>query len=35
MSATFVTDIATVAGLTVLFVTPNVWIVPFVVVSVA
>jgi Kef-type K+ transport system membrane component KefB len=35
MSATFVTDIATVAGLTVLFVKPTVWIVPFVVVSVA
>jgi Kef-type K+ transport system membrane component KefB len=35
MSATFVTDIATVAGLTVLFVKPTIWIVPFVVVSVA
>ena len=35
MSATFVTDIATVAGLTALFVTPTIWIVPFVVVSVA
>jgi Kef-type K+ transport system membrane component KefB len=30
MSATFVTDIATVIGLTVLFVKPTVWIVPFV-----
>ena len=35
MSATFVTDIATVAGLTILFVTPTIWIVPFVIVSVA
>ena len=35
MSATFVTDIATVAGLTVLFVKPTFWIVPFVVVSLA
>jgi Kef-type K+ transport system membrane component KefB len=35
MSATFVTDIATVAGLTILFVEPTIWIVPFVVVSVA
>ncbi len=35
MSATFVTDIATVAGLTALFVKPTIWIVPFVVVSVA
>ena len=35
MSATFVTDIATVAGLTVLFVKPTLWIVPFVIVSVA
>jgi Kef-type K+ transport system membrane component KefB len=34
MSATFVTDIATVAGLTILFLKPTVWIVPFVVVSV-
>jgi Kef-type K+ transport system membrane component KefB len=34
MSATFVTDIATVAGLTVLFVEPTIWIVPFVVVAV-
>jgi len=30
MSATFVTDIATVIGLTVLFVKPTLWIVPFV-----
>jgi Kef-type K+ transport system membrane component KefB len=35
MSATFVTDIATVAGLTVLFVKPTLWIVPFILVSVA
>ena len=35
MSATFVTDIATVAGLTILFVKPTVWIVPFVLVSIA
>jgi Kef-type K+ transport system membrane component KefB len=34
MSATFVTDIATVAGLTVLFAKPTIWIVPFVAVSV-
>ncbi|HEX3454468.1 MAG TPA: cation:proton antiporter [Gaiellaceae bacterium] len=35
MSATFVTDIATVAGLTILFITPTIWIVPFVLVSLA
>src|SRR5262249_56721346 len=35
MSATFVTDIATVAGLTILFVTPTIWIVPFALVSIA
>ena len=35
MSATFVTDIATVAGLTILFITPTIWIVPFVLVSIA
>jgi Kef-type K+ transport system membrane component KefB len=35
MSATFVTDIATVAGLTALFVKPTLWIVPFILVSVA
>jgi Kef-type K+ transport system membrane component KefB len=35
MSATFVTDIATVTGLTVLFLTPNIWIVPFVGASLA
>jgi Kef-type K+ transport system membrane component KefB len=29
MAATFVTDILTVLGLSALFVTPNVWIVPF------
>ena len=33
MSATFVTDHATVIGLTVLFVKPTIWIVPFAVVS--
>jgi Kef-type K+ transport system membrane component KefB len=35
MSATFVTDIATVVGLTVLFLKPTIWIVPFVLVSIA
>ena len=35
MSATFVTDIATVAGLTVLFVKPTLWVIPFALVSVA
>ena len=35
MSATFVTDIATVAGLTVLFVKPTIWIAPFLIASVA
>jgi len=35
MSATFVTDIATVTGLTLLFITPTIWVVPFAVVSVA
>jgi Kef-type K+ transport system membrane component KefB len=35
MSATFVTDIATVAGLTVLFVKPTIWVLPFAIVSVA
>ncbi|HKC21990.1 MAG TPA: cation:proton antiporter, partial [Gaiellaceae bacterium] len=34
MSATFVTDIATVVGLTLLFLKPTVWIVPFGLVSV-
>jgi Kef-type K+ transport system membrane component KefB len=34
MSATFVTDIATVAGLTALFIKPTLWIIPFVLVSV-
>ncbi|HEX5250968.1 MAG TPA: cation:proton antiporter [Gaiellales bacterium] len=34
MSATFVTDILTVIGLSLLFITPNVWIIPFVAVSV-
>jgi Kef-type K+ transport system membrane component KefB len=35
MSATFVTDIATVAGLTVLFVKPTLWVIPFVLASLA
>jgi Kef-type K+ transport system membrane component KefB len=35
MSATFVTDIATVAGLTILFIKPTLWIIPFVLVSIA
>ncbi len=35
MSATFVTDIATVAGLTILFVKPTVWVIPFAAVSIA
>jgi len=35
MSATFVTDIATVLGLTALFLKPTVWVFPFVVASVA
>src|SRR5262250_1556482 len=35
MSATFVTDIATVVGLTVLFIKPTLWAVPFVLVSLA
>ena len=34
MSATFVTDIATVAGLTVLFVKPTLWVIPFAAVSI-
>jgi Kef-type K+ transport system membrane component KefB len=34
MSATFVTDVATVAGLTVLFVKPTLWVIPFVLLSV-
>ena len=34
MSATFVTDILTVIGLSVLFITPNVWVIPFAAVSV-
>jgi Kef-type K+ transport system membrane component KefB len=33
MSATFVTDFGTVAALSILFVKPNLWIVPFVAVS--
>ncbi|HEY7396950.1 MAG TPA: cation:proton antiporter [Gaiellaceae bacterium] len=35
MSATFVTDIATVTGLTLLFATPTIWVVPFVAASIA
>ena len=35
MSATFVTDIATVAGLTVLFIKPTIWIIPFALASIA
>jgi Kef-type K+ transport system membrane component KefB len=34
MSATFVTDIATVIGLTVLFAKPTIWILPFVAASI-
>jgi Kef-type K+ transport system membrane component KefB len=34
MSATFVTDIATVAGLTILFMKPTLWVIPFAAVSV-
>ena len=34
MSATFVTDTATVVGLTILFIKPTIWVVPFAVVSV-
>jgi Kef-type K+ transport system membrane component KefB len=34
MSATFVTDILTVVGLSVLFITPNIWVIPFAAVSV-
>jgi Kef-type K+ transport system membrane component KefB len=35
MSATFVTDIATVTGLTVLFLKPTVWVIPFALASIA
>ncbi len=35
MSATFVTDIATVTGLTVLFLKPTIWVAPFAIVSIA
>jgi Kef-type K+ transport system membrane component KefB len=35
MAATFVTDICTAAGLSILFVKPSIWILPFVLVSVA
>jgi Kef-type K+ transport system membrane component KefB len=35
MAATFVTDLATVTVLSALFVTPNIWFVPFLLVSVA
>jgi Kef-type K+ transport system membrane component KefB len=34
MAATFVTDILTVLGLSILFITPNLWVIPFAVVSV-
>jgi len=34
MSATFVTDLGTVAALTILFVKPTIWIAPFIVVSI-
>jgi len=34
MSATFVTDFCTVAALSILFVKPTIWIVPFVAVSI-
>jgi Kef-type K+ transport system membrane component KefB len=34
MSATFVTDILTVVGLSVLFITPNIWVIPFAAVSI-
>jgi Kef-type K+ transport system membrane component KefB len=35
MSATFVTDIATVVGLTALFIKPTLWVIPFALVSIA
>jgi len=35
MAATFVTDLGTVAALSILFITPNVWFIPFVGVSIA
>ena len=35
MAATFVTDLGTVLALSILFITPTIWIVPFVVVSIA
>ena len=35
MAATFVTDLGTVTALSILFVTPNVWFIPFVGVSIA
>jgi Kef-type K+ transport system membrane component KefB len=35
MAATFVTDLGTVAALSILFVTPTIWIVPFIAVSIA
>jgi Kef-type K+ transport system membrane component KefB len=34
MAATFITDILTVMGLSLLFITPNAWAIPFVVVSI-
>jgi Kef-type K+ transport system membrane component KefB len=35
MAATFVTDLGTVAMLSILFITPNLWFIPFVAVSIA
>jgi Kef-type K+ transport system membrane component KefB len=35
MAATFVTDLGTVTALSILFITPNMWFIPFVAVSVA
>jgi Kef-type K+ transport system membrane component KefB len=35
MAATFVTDLGTVAALSILFITPTIWIVPFACVSIA
>ena len=35
MSATFVTDLGTVTALTILFIKPTIWILPFVIVSIA
>jgi Kef-type K+ transport system membrane component KefB len=35
MAATFVTDLGTVAALSILFITPTIWIVPFIAASIA